>query len=475
MKNILRRSLALLIIVMILVSSLSISSFAAVSKPQISNTGTRDEICTTFNGTTAPSYYSGTYSYANLSSLSASSLKSTLATLMSSTHRNQSSYNNCRDYAYYTDCENGNTTYVTTLYTSYSATKDEWTSGWNREHVWPKSIGGKPLGKEETEGGSDLHHIRPSESGVNSTRGNDKYGEASNGSKVTSSKTGLAGGYRNGTYYEPLDNVKGDVARICLYVYVRWGSAWGADSITEVFESVDVLLEWCALDPVDTWEMERNDVVESVQGNRNVFIDYPEFAWMIYGRSVPSNMTTPSGMAKSQGGSTPGGSTPGGSTPGGSNPGGSTPGGSTPGGSTPGGSTPGGSTPGTTTCTHAVKETVNAEPATCIDGYTGDVKCKSCGAIITKGQTIPANKDHLFDVRNEVIPSTETQDGVMSRHCFICGYGEVDIIPKKAVKPTGSPVVPIIIIASSATAAVGVGVAIFFIVRKKKAVKNTDV
>ena len=65
-------------------------------------------------------------------------------------------------------------------------------------------------------------------------------------------------GHYNSTYFEPLDNVKGDVARICLYVYVRWGSNWGADSITEVFQSVDVLLEWMAIDPVDTWEMGRN-------------------------------------------------------------------------------------------------------------------------------------------------------------------------------------------------------------------------
>jgi hypothetical protein len=80
-------------------------------------------------------------------------------------------------------------------------------------------------------------------------------------------------------------------------MYVRWNSDWSCDSLTKVFESVEVLLEWCALDPVDTWEMGRNEVVGAIQGNRNVFIDYPEYAWLVFGCEVPENMTTPSGMA----------------------------------------------------------------------------------------------------------------------------------------------------------------------------------
>jgi hypothetical protein len=63
-----------------------------------------------------------------------------------------------------------------------------------------------------------------------------------------------------------LDNVKGDVARICLYVYVRWGKEFpSCNNINTVFQSIDVLLEWCALDPVDTWEMGRNEVVAAIQ------------------------------------------------------------------------------------------------------------------------------------------------------------------------------------------------------------------
>ena len=108
------------------------------------------------------------------------------------------------------------------------------------------------------------------------------------------------------------DYVKGDVARILLYVYVRWeepnlfmndpsakpGPGDEKNDGIKVIESLDTLLEWCELDPVDTWEMKRNDEVQNIQGNRNVFIDYPEYSWLLFGQEVPNDMTTPSGEAK---------------------------------------------------------------------------------------------------------------------------------------------------------------------------------
>ncbi|MBR4933565.1 MAG: endonuclease, partial [Clostridia bacterium] len=257
------------------------------------NSGDRDVVATTLNGTSALSYYGDNYSYEKLSEMSANDIKTQLAKLMQSTHSYQSSYNDCHYKADRTDCENEDKS-VSLIYTSYSATMSQW-NGWNREHVWPQSLGGG----NTSGGGADLHHIRPSDAVVNSTRGNKKYGNTNGGTAKYGSNpaTGYLGGYYNSTYFEPLDNVKGDVARICLYVWVRWGSAWGATDITKVFQSVDVLLEWMLLDPVDTWELGRNEVIGKIQGNRNVFIDYPEYAWLIFGREVPEGMTTPSGMA----------------------------------------------------------------------------------------------------------------------------------------------------------------------------------
>ncbi len=257
------------------------------------NSGKRGDVCTSLDGTSAASYYQN-YSYDDLSTLSSDKLFKALQTLMKETHRYISSYDDCHYKADRTDCENGDGS-VSLIYTGYSATMSQW-NGWNREHVWPQSLGGDST----TGGGADMHHIRPSDAGVNSSRGNKKYGDSgSNPSEKygTDPAVGVLGGTYNSNYFEPLDNVKGDVARICLYVYVRWNSDWGASSITDVFQSVDVLLEWCEMDPVDTWEMGRNEVVGAIQGNRNVFIDYPEYAWLIFGREVPADMETPSNNA----------------------------------------------------------------------------------------------------------------------------------------------------------------------------------
>ena len=280
------------------------------------NSGQRDVVCTTLNGTSAAGYYTGTNTYDNFDDMSQTELLSSLRTLMTSTHTKLTTYANCRDMAVRTDCENEAGAGITNnddrtvllLYTSYTAKRSQW-NGWNREHVWPQSHGGNDDGLSvgESLGGSDLHHVRPSDAGVNSSRGNKPYGESgSNPEKKegTNPAVGYLGGTYNSTYFEPNDNVKGDVARIVLYVWVRWGADWGAEdpndpfnSVTEVFQSIDILLEWCALDPVDTWEMGRNEVVQSIQGNRNVFIDYPELAWLIFDREIPSDMVTPSGEA----------------------------------------------------------------------------------------------------------------------------------------------------------------------------------
>lgn len=300
MKSFVKNITALLLLVALLISSCItvVSAGQPSSYSKTYNSGERDVVCTTLNGTSAGSYYTGDYTYDNLSSLSSSALLASLRTLMTSTHDEITSYADCKNYSDNTDCQNGDGT-VVLLYTSYVATMGDWISGstgWNREHVWPQSLGG--FGTSNA--GADLHHIRPDDNKTNSTRGNKKFGEVDGGSQAYGSSTvnGMSGGTYNSTYFEPLDNVKGDVARICLYVYARWGGSYSkCSSITNVFQSVDVLLEWCALDPVDTWEMGRNEVVEQIQGNRNVFIDYPELAWVLFDREIPSDMVTPSGEA----------------------------------------------------------------------------------------------------------------------------------------------------------------------------------
>ena len=368
------------------------------------NSGERDVVCTTLDGTSADSYYSGNYEYDVLDNYSGDALYTQLQTLMRTTHKYISSYDDCHYKANRTDCENenGSENKLLLIYTSYTATQSQW-NGWNREHVWPKSLGGDTT----SGGGADLHHIRPSDAVVNSTRNNYKYGNTNGGTAKYGSNpaSGYLGGYLGGGYFEPLDNVKGDVARICLYVYVRWGSAWGATSITKVFQSVDVLLEWCALDPVDTWEMGRNEVIQDIQGNRNVFIDYPELAWLMFDREIPDDMTTPSGYAMNGNGGSDSGDS---------------------------GDSGEGNDPD---CTHVNTEIRNAKQSTCaVEGYTGDTYCTECDAKIASGSTIAKTEHKNTEKRNEK-SATCTLDGYTGDVC--CNDCGQKVSTGSAIEATG--------------------------------------
>lgn len=297
--------LCLVLVAALLPSNLFTLSTKAVTLPY--NTGTRDEVATSLSSD-AKSYYTGSYTYSTLSSLSGSSLKSKLYSLMSSTMTKSVTYKSLTTYWPYTDAEDGQA--GTVLFYS-----DEDSSSFNREHVWPKSRGSF----YQINAGSDLHHLRPANATVNSTRGNHTMGDLNHSGTAVKYSGKTVGWLDTGTdTFEPLDNVKGDVARIFLYVYVRWQQpnlyqdvssanlpAFDSDDSANdgqaVIESLDTLLQWMIDDPVDTWEMSRNDIIEDVQGNRNVFIDYPELAWKLFGKTVPSNLVTPS---KQSGGTT---------------------------------------------------------------------------------------------------------------------------------------------------------------------------
>lgn len=295
MSNIIKR-ISVTVLAIVLLMTFSLSASAAT----VTNNGKRHELCTALSSA-ATSYYTGNYTYDVLAKQEGTALLSSLRKLMTDTHTYKTSYDDCKNLVSQTDSESGDGK-VTLLYTSLSVDRvndfvGSGSKGWNREHVWAKALGGF----QNSGAGSDLHHVRPADYNVNGRRGNLLYGNVEIGTKISETISGnsVVGGTQGSKYFEPLDNVKGDVARICLYVYARYGTEYSkCSTITNVFESVDVLLDWCELDPVDAWEMGRNDAVADIQGNRNVFIDYPEYAWLIYEKDVPSEMTTPSGMAK---------------------------------------------------------------------------------------------------------------------------------------------------------------------------------
>ena len=173
------------------------------------------------------------------------------------------------------------------LYTRDSVTKNA-ASSWNREHVWPQSLSNGCWG--ESKGGTDILHIRPTYNSTNSSRSNDKYCDVNKDTPRV--YNGMTFGYGSGTTFEPLDSVKGDVARIIMYVWVAYNSYYSnLPPITNVFESYDTLLKWHTQDKPDILEGSRNNYAQSsIQKNRNPFVDHPELGWKIFGDSASTSI-----------------------------------------------------------------------------------------------------------------------------------------------------------------------------------------
>ena len=187
----------------------------------------------------------------------------------------------------YADEDPTNKSNMIYLYTRDSVKKNA-ASSWNREHVWPQSNSNDCWGTGSG-GGSDLLHIRPTYNDTNNSRGNLKYGEMNKTGEVK--YNGMTYGYKGG-YFEPIDSVKGDVARIIMYVWTAYKNHYSnLPAITSTFQSYDVLLKWHTMDKPDVMEGNRNDYSEkSIQKNRNPFVDHPEYAWKIFGNEASANV-----------------------------------------------------------------------------------------------------------------------------------------------------------------------------------------
>lgn len=168
-------------------------------------------------------------------------------------------------------------------------------SGMNIEHSFAKSW----WGGTKNQAYCDIQQLRPSNSGANSSKGSWPMavvdGKKSYDNGVI--KVGKSGSRPGGeiTAWEPSDEFKGDFARIYMYMvtcYEDYSSKWTGNSVNQldnntypVFEpwTVDLLLQWCRQDPVSEWEIQRNDKVYDIQGNRNPYVDYPELAEYVWG------------------------------------------------------------------------------------------------------------------------------------------------------------------------------------------------
>lgn len=241
---------------------------------------------------------SGSGYYANISGYG-TTLKGLLNTLIQGSHTTKFSYDALKTQIPYTDEDPNNSNNLIEIYTGWSVPKSSFGGGvtqWNREHTWSKSHG--DFG-DVAPAGTDLHHLRPCDATVNSTKSNKDF--AMGGTAVTdnsppSGYTGVTGCYQTSDTWEPRDEDKGDVARMIMYMAVRYE---GTDSNVPNLELVDhvftdqssnlpyygklaTLLQWHAEDPPDAWETRRNNRIAERQGNRNPFIDIPGYAARIW-------------------------------------------------------------------------------------------------------------------------------------------------------------------------------------------------
>jgi endonuclease I/chitodextrinase len=230
------------------------------------------------------------------------SLRDALATKIIATHTNNLTYSNIWDSSMITDVNPLNSSEVLLIYGYENGTDGDTTNDrerginqnctssscnglWNREHVYSNSLGTPDLDEGGTDGPpyADAHNLRPCDAQRNSSRGNKLFSVGSGNSGSTGT-----------TSWYPGDEWKGDVARIAMYMYLRYGdrtipSNLGiGDSSGTPDDMIDLFLQWNAEDPVSDFEKQRNSYHENItnsfaQGNRNPFIDNPRLATRIWG------------------------------------------------------------------------------------------------------------------------------------------------------------------------------------------------
>ncbi len=253
--------------------------------------------------------------YTNANGLTGAALKTALQIIISDGHIDHgygglwTGYATTdRDYFYendgtildiYSENPNGPDQYNFTLGTSQCGSAGYSNEGdcYNREHVIPQSLfnSASPMV-------ADIHFIRATDGKVNGMRSNYPFGTvgntsftSKNGSKLG---TSVSAGY-GGTVFEPIDAFKGDIARMILYFVTRYedklhnfttGDMLGNTAFPGLQPwALNQYLAWNAMDPVSPEEIARNNASYTYQGNRNPFIDHPEYVTQIWGAPVVDN------------------------------------------------------------------------------------------------------------------------------------------------------------------------------------------
>ena len=178
------------------------------------------------------------------------------------------------DWSRYEDADEAldDSTCILSIYTRHNIKKNShcgdysWNT-WNREHVWTQSA--------YPASASDNHNIFACEGKINGERSNKPFAEG--GSVVTVHGHTTDCKQTNSTF-EPCDEAKGEIARSVMYGTVQYSY-----TMTNEIDSIYLALKWHLEHPITERETRRNEVVYGNQGNRNPFVDHPEYACRIWG------------------------------------------------------------------------------------------------------------------------------------------------------------------------------------------------
>lgn len=229
-----------------------------------------------------------------------SEFRQSLANLITTTHTTLTTYDGLRDvYKKSDSLEDGYITWFFTGTTSkYNGVMGSAQGSTNREHVWPKKAG-QAYEDQKSNVGSDAHHLRPVEGTFNSSHNDSQFDEVEEIVANIIAENGTIN-YSNLCYasdgsFMPGVGYRGATARILMYVQTRWGDNYKDDSgcglkfTTEtdntnpkLIGNIATLIKWHLEEPPTEEEKTRNEEVYKIQGNRNPFIDHPEYAERIY-------------------------------------------------------------------------------------------------------------------------------------------------------------------------------------------------
>ena len=175
----------------------------------------------------------------------------------------------------------------------YFGNKGSAISGMNIEHSVPKSW----WGGTNNNAYCDLHHLNPSDQTGNSRKSNYPLGELTSetwtNGVASVGKANINGSSANA--FEPIDEYKGDFARTYMYMFTCYQDlTWSTTQMNYANSTyptlkpwaVELLLKWHEQDPVSEKEVNRNNAVYAVQGNRNPYVDYPQLADYVWGDSI---------------------------------------------------------------------------------------------------------------------------------------------------------------------------------------------